>query len=102
MLEILTKEGHNIEEVVAFATDEARAKNGDKLCAELRANGYENSCRFVKIVDKVTDDKIWDLFEAVYNEINPGDTIFSTSLMDFGPSPSLFWLSSTTAVCWTV
>lgn len=76
MLEILTKEGHNIEEVVAFATDEARAKNGDKLCAELRANGYENSCRFVKIVDKVTDDKIWDLFEAVYNEIHPGDTIF--------------------------
>ncbi len=76
LLELLQKEGHEIHEVVVFATDIAREKNGELLINEFQEKEVKTPYKLIPVVGSVTGDNIWDLFETVYNEIQTGDTIY--------------------------
>ncbi len=76
LLELLPKVGHPIEELVVFATEEARAAHEASLRNEILQKGAAVSLRFVPIVDKVTECTIWEFFRQVYDTIDEKDTIY--------------------------
>ena len=75
LLELLPKVGHPIEELVVFATEEARAAHEASLRND-SAEGAAVSLRFVPIVDKVTECTIWEFFRQVYDTTDEKDTIY--------------------------
>lgn len=76
ILDILSAKGIEIDEVVVFSTKEAYETNGDLLYDELKAKNLTLSVRFVSVVEKLTQETIWEFFSQIYDEITEGEQVY--------------------------
>lgn len=87
LLRLLYTEGWcENDKVFIFCTKKAKERNWDdetsdkkglhSILQSMKDEGYKPKCEECDIVEGFSEDQIWDIFETIYNKIEPDDELY--------------------------